>query len=769
MAAAGKFEPFLEDGDEDFESYIERFEHFLRATQVSDDLKVSVLITAIGKKTYRTLKNLLAPMKPEEKEYAPLIQALKKHYAPEPMVIAERFQFNRRIQQDTEPVAGFALELKSLAASCNFGAFLDEALRDRFVAGLKDEITQAELLKRATLTFAEACELARSIELARSETKKFQPEGQQLGVQAVQRQTLSSRSGQPRGDYMETRAAKETTGWACYRCGATSHTDERCPFRKYRCRACKRVGHLARVCRSSGSTAHYAEDSSGEDNLLLQNVFSCNESVRNYTVNVRVGGRNVPMQIDTGASVSIVPETLYQRHWAGRPLLPCSIKLKAYGGTPLAVLGKLMMPVEHNNQTATLPLIVVRTLQKSETALLGRNWLESLKLDWLSVGRVAIDRVASLLERFSEVFEPELGQIPDCQVSLLLKDGTTPVFCKPRPVPFALRDPVSQQLRAWQNAGVIVPVLKSDWATPLVVVPKGDKTVRICGDYRMTVNPCLRTDHYPLPVMEDLFVALHGCKYFTVLDLSTAYQQLQLHPDSQSLLTINTHMGLFKFTRLPYGITSAPSIFQAVMDDVLGGLDRVACYLDDVLIAGESFEESWKKVESVLTRFKERGIKLRKEKCKFFQTSVAYLGHVLDGNGIRPSDKVRAIKDAPTPKNKQELRAYLGMLNFYAKLIPNMSAELKPFYELLGENVKWKWTDRVADTFKRSKDWLMHPRVLTYYNPDQELGMVCDASAYGLGAILFHKIAGVERPIAFASRTLSQAEQGYAHLENHLQ
>ncbi|KAL1467965.1 hypothetical protein MTO96_041797 [Rhipicephalus appendiculatus] len=155
MAAAGKFEPFLEDGDEDFESYIERFEQFLRATQ-------------------------------------------------------------------------------SLAASCNFGAFLDEALRDRFVAGLKDETTQAELLKRATLTFAEACELARSIELARSETKKFQPEGQELGVHAVQRQALSSRSGQPRGDYRETRAAKETTGWACYRCGATSHTDERCPFRKYR-------------------------------------------------------------------------------------------------------------------------------------------------------------------------------------------------------------------------------------------------------------------------------------------------------------------------------------------------------------------------------------------------------------------------------------------------------------------------------------------------------------------------------------------------------
>lgn len=175
MALLGQFERIDEDEDEDFESYVERFEHYVRAVKVSDDLKVSTFVTAMGKKTYRTLKNLLAPAKPEEKEYSQLVTVLKEHYAPKRMVIAERFRFNRRSQHEGESVAAFAVELKRLASSCEFRPFREEALRDRFVAGLKDQPTQAELLKKSTLTFATACDIAKSVELARAETRKFQP------------------------------------------------------------------------------------------------------------------------------------------------------------------------------------------------------------------------------------------------------------------------------------------------------------------------------------------------------------------------------------------------------------------------------------------------------------------------------------------------------------------------------------------------------------------------------------------------------------------
>lgn len=692
------------------------------------------------------------------------------------MVIAERFRFNRRSQHEGESVAAFAVELKRLASSCEFGPFLEEALRDRFLAGLKDQPTQAELLKKSTLTFATACDIAKSVELARAETRKFQPATRQPeevhDVRHTYRAMPAARaSAKPAAAADGAEHPIETPD--CFRCGGSSHDTRSCPFRKYKCHLCKRMGHLSRVCKAASSRAVRAVDDvrdnletmNGEDELVLHNIFACDSSHPSYTVNVKVAGRNVRMQIDTGASVSIVPESVFVKYWPDLALESCRIRLRTYGGVPLQTVGRVKVPVEHHGQAVTLPLVVVRTPQKCETVLMGRDWLEALKLDWLSVCGFSVDKVAQLVEKFLEVFEPELGLIKGTPVKLLLKEGSTPVFCKHRAVPFAMRDGVSKELQALVGAGVLLPVQRSDWATPLVVVYKPNGEVRICGDYKMTVNQSLRTDHYPLPVMKDIFATLHGCKYFTVLDLSTAYQQLELDPDSQSLVTMNTHLGLFQYTRLPYGITSAPSIFQAVMDDLLKGLDRVSCYINDVLIAGETFEECYQKVESVLARFKEHGIKLKKEKCKFFETSLTYLGHVIDGKGIRPSDvKIAAIKKAPAPKNKQELRAYLGLLNFYGKFVPNLSAELKPLYDLLRDSTKWKWTAEAERVFQTSKGWLTQNTVLAHYDPPKDLGLVCDASAYVVGAILFHKEGPVERPIAFASRILSKSEQAYARI-----
>ncbi|XP_049268434.1 uncharacterized protein LOC125757180 [Rhipicephalus sanguineus] len=248
MATLGRFDQFMEDGDEDFQSYVERFDHFLKPSQVSDDLKVSVFITAIGKKAYKTLKTLLEPEKPENKTYAQLVQTLKEQYVPKTSVIAERFKFNRCFQQDGQAVTAFAVELKRLATSCDFGTFLDDALRDRFVAGLCDKETQAELLKTSKLAFKEACDIARSIELARKESQDFQPKSAQGMISALNQDSgkrpprwREETSGMPAG----TRGAEPLH---CFRCGS-EHEASICKFRKYRCRVCKRVGHLAKMCR----------------------------------------------------------------------------------------------------------------------------------------------------------------------------------------------------------------------------------------------------------------------------------------------------------------------------------------------------------------------------------------------------------------------------------------------------------------------------------------------------------------------------------------
>ena len=175
----------------------------------------------------------------------------------------------------------------------------------------------------------------------------------------------------------------------------------------------------------------------------------------------------------------------------------------------------------------------------------------------------------------------------------------------------------------------------ADWAAPVVAVLKSDrKSVRLCGDFRMTVNPVAKLHRHPIPRVEDLFATLQRGKKFTKLDLSQAYQQLPLHPDSRKYVVINTHKGLFQYTRLPYGISSAPGIFQKEMDNLLAGIPGVVVYLDDILVTGVTEQEHLQSLEEVLKRLEQSGLRARKSKCLFMVSSVSYLGHKIDAEGI---------------------------------------------------------------------------------------------------------------------------------------
>ena len=162
---------------------------------------------------------------------------------------------------------------------------------------------------------------------------------------------------------------------------------------------------------------------------------------------------------------------------------------------------------------------------------------------------------------------------------ITLQKDAKPVYRKARPVPYALKKPLEEKLDSLEMQGILEKVDHSNWATPVVLIPKPHKTIRMCGDYKTTINQWVKTEGYPLPTVQDLFSTLAGR---TVLDLKQAYQQLEVEENSQEYLTINTHKGLYKFTRLPFGVSSAPSIFQAIMDQILQGVSNNICYLDDI-------------------------------------------------------------------------------------------------------------------------------------------------------------------------------------------
>ena len=312
------------------------------------------------------------------------------------------------------------------------------------------------------------------------------------------------------------------------------------------------------------------------------------------------------------------------------------------------------------------------------------------------------------------------------------------------------------------------PVQYSDWAAPIMPVMKADKSsVLICGDFRQTMNPVSKLDCYPIPKVEDLLATLRRGKTFTKVDLSQVYQQLPLEEGSRQYVVINTHKGLFSFTRLPFGISSAPGIFQRVIESLLQGIPGVIVYLDDILISGPIEGEHLAALDEVLTRLEKAGLRAREEKCQFLVPSVTYLGHTIGAEGIHPvPKKVEAIKKAPSPTNVTEFRAYLGLLTYYGKFLPNVSSVLAPLYKLLRNDYPWQWTAEEEKAFCASKELLISSQFLVHFNPTLKLMLACDASAYGVSAVLAHLMPdGSERPIAYASQTLSKAERNYSQLE----
>ena len=250
------------------------------------------------------------------------------------------------------------------------------------------------------------------------------------------------------------------------------------------------------------------------------------------------------------------------------------------------------------------------------------------------------------------------------------------------------------------------------------------------------------------------------------LDLSHAYLQVPLDQESQKYLVINTHKGLYAYKRLPFGVASALAIFQRIMDNLLQGLSGVCTYLDDILVTGKTHDEHINNLNAVLTRLRKAGMRVKKEKCQFSLANIEYLGHVISSKGLEPTtSKVIAIVEAPAPRDVPGLKSLLGLVNYYGKFLPDLATTLAPLYRLLRQGVKWQWESEQEAALAEVKKVLQSSNLLTHFDPTKSLVLACDASPFGVGAVLSHRFDdGTEKPISYASRTLTPAERKYSQL-----
>ena len=781
MAATfGKVEEF-DSGKEAWQQYVERLGHFFAANGITEaEKKRAVFLSVIGPAAYKLLRNLVSPEKPGEKAYADLVEVLSKHFKPTPSEIVERCKFHSRFRKSGESVATFVSELRCLSEYCNFGDSLEDMIRDRLVCGINDESIQKRLLAEPKLTYAKAVELSQSMETAIQNVKELK-----VRSEASRRDPEESASqSHPRNLDVHTVSNSQSKKGVptCYRCGKVGHVVANCRVSKdIVCHQCGKPGHLRRACKSQRRgnkqkrskyqsravcRVQEGDESDSGQSTLCQVRSHGMSNAPPIEVKVQVDDCLIKMEVDTGASMTLMSESTFGELWPGRSLSTSEVRLQSYSQEPIPVVGCCYVNLDYNGQTAVnVPLIVV---EGSGPSLLGRNWLSLIRLDWKQIHHVHSNSLQAVLDRHPAVFQEGLGTMKGFKARIHVEPNATPRFIPARSVPYALRDKVDRELTRLQEEGTLEPVEVSEWAAPIVPVLKSDKqNVRICGDFRLTVNPISKLDRYPIPRVEDLFAKLTKGRLFTKLDLSQAYQQLPLDEESKRFVVINTHKGLFRYTRLPFGISSAPGIFQRVIESLLQGIEGVVVYLDDILITGSTEQKHLETLEEVLSRLDKFGLRVKSKKCEFMRSSVTYLGHRIDATGLHPlPDKVQAIKNAPAPRSVQELKSYLGMLTYYSKFLPNLSTTLHPLYHLLKKDVPWKWGTKQKKAFAASKDLLTSTKFLAHFDSNQELTLACDASDYGLGAVLAHKMPdGSEKPIGYASRTLTKSERNYSQLE----
>ena len=746
------------------------------------NVQLATLYTFMGKEACQLAEHL--PIA-EPDDPNSVLEALTQHFEPKRNTIFERYIFNSATQEEGEHLEQFLARLRKLAATCDYGNLSDQLIRDRLVIGIQDNSVRKRLLREKNLTLDTATDIIRAAEVSMSQIKRIDGEVENVHMVKKKRKPRT----QPKKTLTDQNRQPEKSKQTCKYC-LGEHGPKSCPAYGKECNKCHKLNHFAKACqtkmtqpqKNSQKKIHVIDErneitdeeeiSDSEEQKCRQPLYSL-KGIEKYSVKLKARSnkaepwKSIKVQIDSGSAVNCI--SIEDARRFQQTLHKSTTSLTAFGGQKIKPIGKMNLDI--NTESKMMKTVTFQVIKDAPCNLLSGPTAEQLGFISFNL-RTQVNVVSSateltqekMLEEFKDVFTG-LGDIGEYNIQL--KKDASPKQDAPRTVPASFIDELKEKLKQMEKEGILEKVNEpTEWVSSAVYVKKPGK-LRVCLDPQ-ELNKYINIPKYRLPTMEDITSDMKKVKIFSVMDAKDGFLQVRLTPESAKLTTFHTPFGRYKWKRMPFGISSAPEEFQRQLQDIIEGLEGIKIIADDILIIGQgdteedAIQDHDRNLIKLLIRCRERNLKLNKSKIRFKHKSVKFNGHILTPEGLKPDpEKINAIKEMPAPKDRSEVKRFLGMVTYLSKFLPKLSDVSKPLRELTKEKNQFVWAKQHERSFQQLKELIMKPPTLRYHDVDEEITIETDASKDGLGAVLTQQ----GQPIAFASRTLTETEQRYSQIE----
>ena len=727
---------------------------------------------------------------------------METFYRPTENPTLTNYQFRSISQISGETFPSFCNRVEKEAKSCSFKCTHADcsaettAIRDQIIIGTSNgKIREEALLQSWNLNTLRT----EGMKIESASRGEAEISGEKGAINKISASKYSFSNLKNKKDY-------QPKGISCYNCGeyfkgpAFKHK-EVCKARNNQCKHCRRVGHFPKFCHSvkflqtEQSQPKSQADVENLDyvepivndvynvNIFKVNISKPSNSYKNedFTVEVLINGCISSVTADTGARVSVCSKAEAMKWNLMSRIVPSQVHIKPYQSPTVKTLGMARCSVSFGSTSIPVEWFILEgecepILSGPAAVSLGivsfsksPGLFRPINTINAQLDNNQIEQIQNILAKRPEIYSNQLGKHNSYQVKLHTIPDIKPIISPIRPTPYHLTERIDKMLQTMINNDVIEehPIGEpTPWISNAHLVPKKDGSLRMTLDAK-NLNKSIISTNLPIPRPEDIKAKLAGSSIFSKVDFTSAYWQLELHPDSRNLTTFSLNNKLYRYKRLVMGVKPAQGELNAALLPLFRHIEDAHLIHDDLIIASKSFSSHLQALDEVHAAVQNAGLTLNREKCEYGMDEVRFWGMLINKYGIQPDpEKVEALDGLSHPKNKEELRSFLCMMQSVSDFIPEFSRKASVLRELLREKTHYRWEDSHQRCFEDLLSEFKKDVLLRFFDKSKPIFIFTDAHISGLGAILAQgNDIESAKPVAIASRSTTPSEKKYPQID----